>query len=107
MSAGGLQELGPQRVGVQAAMATAARNQFMPGAETTKKRWRRGGEQEIGRERHRDRETHRHRETRIKKGNATADTREWGAERHKETKFWNLEMENITDSQREQESWAK
>ena len=51
MSAGGLQELGPWGPGVGTAAATAASDQFMPGAETTKERSRhRWGEQETGRE---------------------------------------------------------
>lgn len=81
-----------------AAAATAASDQFTPGAET-RERWRPG---EIGRDRHRDRDHMPERlpEAKIKVGAAEADIgqlrrRESQFGRHKETKSRNLEAETV------------
>lgn len=61
--------MGPRRPGgVGAAAATAASDQFMPGAETTKERWRYWRRERQG-------ETHMPGEAKIKMGNAKAATR--------------------------------
>lgn len=88
---------GPLRPGVGAAAATAASDQFTPGAET-RERWR---PREKGRDRHRDRDHRRERlpEAKIKVGAAEADIgqlrRESQFGRHKETKSPNREAETV------------